>query len=187
MGYIDSLGSGKNASFIITGKFIKIMVFQKILVALDRSLEASVVLEQALNLSQQGKSTLMLFNCLSWEEEKKANPLIGIGTLGDINIYSYPKLDKLGHESLQKDIEQVQEWLTTLSKQVIAKDMSAEIDCRVGVPGSWICDRAKSWDADLIVLGRRGHTGLSELLLGSVSNYVVHHAPCSVLVVQQHK
>lgn len=163
------------------------MVFEKILVALDRSVEAPVVLEQALNLSQQGKSTLMLFHCLSWDEEEKANPLIGMGTLGDINIYSYQRLDKLSHESLQKDIEQVQEWLTNLSKQVIAKDMNAEIDCRVGASGSWICDRAKSWDADLIVLGRRGHTGLSELLLGSVSNYVVHHAPCSVLVVQDNK
>ncbi len=38
--------------------------------------------------------------------------------------------------------------------------------------------------ADLIVLGRRGRTGLAEALLGSVSNYVLHHAPCSVLVVQ---
>lgn len=33
-------------------------------------------------------------------------------------------------------------------------------------------------------MGRRGHKGLSEILLGSVSNYVVHHAPCSVLVLQ---
>ncbi|NEO65320.1 MAG: universal stress protein, partial [Moorea sp. SIO4G2] len=36
----------------------------------------------------------------------------------------------------------------------------------------------------LIVLGRRGLGGLKEMVLGSVSNYVVHHAPCSVLVVQ---
>ncbi|WP_442949349.1 universal stress protein [Nostoc sp.] len=41
-----------------------------------------------------------------------------------------------------------------------------------------------SWGADLIVLGRRGLKGFAELLAGSVSNHVVHHSPCSVLVVQ---
>jgi len=36
----------------------------------------------------------------------------------------------------------------------------------------------------LVVVGRRGHSGLSELFLGSVSNYVLHRAPCSVLTIQ---
>lgn len=47
-----------------------------------------------------------------------------------------------------------------------------------------ICDVARSWKADLIVLGRRGYSGVKELFLGSVSNYVLHHTPCSILTVQ---
>jgi nucleotide-binding universal stress UspA family protein len=47
-----------------------------------------------------------------------------------------------------------------------------------------ICQVAKDWGAELIMVGRRGNSGLSELILGSVSNYVVHHAHCSVLIVQ---
>jgi nucleotide-binding universal stress UspA family protein len=58
------------------------------------------------------------------------------------------------------------------------------LDCQLGEAGSLICKAAQNWGTDLIVIGRRGHRWLSEILLGSVSNYVVHHALCSVLVVQ---
>ena len=38
--------------------------------------------------------------------------------------------------------------------------------------------------ADLIVLGSRGLSGIKAFLLGSVSDRVAHHAPCSVLIVR---
>ena len=59
-----------------------------------------------------------------------------------------------------------------------------EFDCRLGNPGSVICDAAREWGADLIVVGRRGYKGLTEVLLGSVSSHVVRNAHCSVLIVQ---
>ena len=46
-----------------------------------------------------------------------------------------------------------------------------------------IVERAKEWNADLIVVGSHGR-GFWGRLLGSVSNGVVHHATCSVLVVR---
>jgi nucleotide-binding universal stress UspA family protein len=55
---------------------------------------------------------------------------------------------------------------------------------KIGDPGKLICETAKTWNADLIVVGRRGLNGLSELFMGSTSNYVLHHAPCDVLTIQ---
>ena len=49
-------------------------------------------------------------------------------------------------------------------------------------PATALLDAAK--DADLLVVGSRGHGGFAGLLLGSTSSQVAHHAPCPVLVVR---
>ena len=53
-----------------------------------------------------------------------------------------------------------------------------------GSPAQQIVERAEEWGADLIVVGSHGR-GFWGRLLGSVSNAVVHHATCSVLVVRK--
>jgi nucleotide-binding universal stress UspA family protein len=51
-------------------------------------------------------------------------------------------------------------------------------------PKSKIIDVAAEWKADLIVLGSHGRSGLNRFLMGSVSEAVARHAPCSVEVVR---
>ncbi len=53
-----------------------------------------------------------------------------------------------------------------------------------GFPADVICDVARSHGMDLIIIGSRGLSFTGRFLLGSVSDRVVHHAPCSVLVVR---
>jgi nucleotide-binding universal stress UspA family protein len=62
--------------------------------------------------------------------------------------------------------------------------MQVEISQNLGNSGSMICEVAKSWSADAIVMGRNQKSMLSEIFFGSTSNYVLHHAPCSVMVIQ---
>ncbi|MBP6743587.1 universal stress protein [bacterium] len=50
-----------------------------------------------------------------------------------------------------------------------------------------IIEHAKAWDADLIILGSHGRTGLEKFWLGSVAEKVLNHAPCSVEVVKLKK
>jgi nucleotide-binding universal stress UspA family protein len=47
-----------------------------------------------------------------------------------------------------------------------------------------ICDLAEEQQADLVVVGSHGNRGLRRALLGSTTEAVVRHAPCSVLVVR---
>ena len=54
-----------------------------------------------------------------------------------------------------------------------------------GPPGQVICWEAQERNCDQIVMGTHGHTGMAHLLLGSVAEYVIRHAPCPVLTVRQ--
>jgi len=52
-------------------------------------------------------------------------------------------------------------------------------------PVAGICDIADEKKADLVSVGTRGRTGLARLLIGSVAERVIRHAPCSVLVARR--
>ncbi|WP_051063088.1 universal stress protein [Ilumatobacter nonamiensis] len=56
-----------------------------------------------------------------------------------------------------------------------------EIEILGGDPGAAICERAEEAEIDLIVIGTSGTGGFKRALLGSVSDYVVRHAPCPVI------
>jgi nucleotide-binding universal stress UspA family protein len=81
----------------------------------------------------------------------------------------------------QADAEQV---AAQAAKQIAQKGLSVDTAVRQGDPRTAIVDEASEWGADLIVVGSHGHTGLKRLLLGSVAQAVVAHAPCSVEVAR---
>jgi nucleotide-binding universal stress UspA family protein len=61
---------------------------------------------------------------------------------------------------------------------------SAEFLIWTGDPGHAIVAAAEAEHADLLVVGTRGRRGAGRMLLGSVSDHLVHHAGCPVLVVR---
>ena len=60
----------------------------------------------------------------------------------------------------------------------------SEVSIRRGRPGEEICAAARERDVRMIVVGSRGAGRVEGVLLGSVSAYVIRHAPCPVLVVR---
>lgn len=58
-------------------------------------------------------------------------------------------------------------------------------EVKMGATDRVIIETAESWNADLIVVGSHGRGFWGRTLIGSVSDAVVHHAPCSVLVARK--
>jgi universal stress protein A len=78
--------------------------------------------------------------------------------------------------------EETKRQLTTQARTVT--ELTVETRVLVGPPGPSIVEIAKDCRADLIVMGTHGRSGLNRLLLGSVAEYVLRHAPCPVLTIK---
>ena len=156
-------------------------MFNKILAAVDRSDISIKVFEQALSLAKITSANLMLLHILSQEEEGSPEALIypNIDYYPGWNEQSFKLYQEHWYKFKNEGLQMLQSW----SAQANTSGVNTEFTQNTGSPGRMICELATSWDADLIIMGRRGRSGLAEFFLGSVSNYVLHHAPCSVQIV----
>jgi nucleotide-binding universal stress UspA family protein len=159
------------------------MSFQKIIVSLDDSDRSRAVVEVALDLAQKDQSCLKLLSCVS-------SQLLGqvVALSEDIGLYPSPVATQAYQMGQSELVIQQNDRLHAILQPYLEAAQQAglavEAEVKIGDVGEVVCQVAKDWSANLIVIGRRGRSGLSEALLGSVSNHVLHHATCSVLVVQ---
>jgi nucleotide-binding universal stress UspA family protein len=156
------------------------MKYQKILAAIDRSPMGKIVFEQALEIAKQDGAQLLLFHAIPVENQ---------GITPYSNLYGEELLEfsRFLQEQLDKEKENVRHWLAEYCQIATEQGVATEYDYKIGEAGRWVRELAHSWAADLVVIGRRGLRGLAEMFLGSVSNYIVHHVHCSVLVLQGEK
>jgi nucleotide-binding universal stress UspA family protein len=84
-------------------------------------------------------------------------------------------------ENSKKHYRQVLKPLHSLAE---AAKCSVHFEVVVGHPAEQIVRHAESWQADLIVVGHRGHTFFERWLTGSVAKHVIDYARCAVLVAR---
>ena len=148
-------------------------LFAKILVAVDGSKNAHRAAKIAVKLSVRNGAELLVISVVPRPSYLFA-PVSGAGVppmgLGDYYTYATNDAVKWVNEtiSLAKDRGVVARGRVLKSASVVRS----------------ITDYAEDEKVDLIVLGTRGMGGFNRLLLGSVSNGVVIHAHCAVLVVR---
>jgi nucleotide-binding universal stress UspA family protein len=157
-------------------------MFSRILVAVDRSELSQGVFQKAVQLAKAMQAEMMILHVLSQEEPGAPEPPMILGV--DYGSTISAELWQSYREQCAIFEQNQMDYLRSLVEKAAEQGVRAEYRLNYGNPGRVICDLARSWKADLIVVGRRGHSGLSELFLGSVSNYVLHRAPCSVLTIQ---
>lgn len=154
------------------------MSYQKILVALDRTAASDRVFDYALELAQSSQGELQLVHSLDVKVDNLGKLIdTGVGLQTSANMQ---------HDEEAVQLQQVQEarqWLEHLRAEALNRNVSADFVCEMADPGSFICHLAKTWAADVIVMGNSGKKGLKKLVSGSVSDYVAKHAPCPTMVV----
>ncbi|MBE9228164.1 universal stress protein [Phormidium sp. LEGE 05292] len=158
-------------------------MYKKILVAMDNSEISQQVFNSAVSMGKQNNATLMLLHVLTDEE-------MGLTEIASQHIsaleYHAAMVEQVEAYLKEKELFR-KKYLSLLEywvQEAADAGVPAEYTLNYGGPGRTICDLANNWDADLIMMGRRGLSGFSEFFMGSISNYVVHHSPCSVFIVQ---
>lgn len=96
-------------------------------------------------------------------------------------VRDFDRIEALRNENRESAKELVEGTARTL------RDAGYQVITSVeeGEPRTSIIDYAKRVKAELIVVGSHGRRGLPRLLLGSVSEYVTRHAPCSVEIIRE--
>jgi len=109
---------------------------------------------------------------LSGTEAPRLRSLLVIGA----GIAPPPLDDEAIHDAARRE-------LSVFLEAHLPNDLQVEPVVRTGMAADEIMAEAKAWGADLVVTGTHGRSGFSHLVLGSVAESVLRHAPCSVLVV----
>jgi nucleotide-binding universal stress UspA family protein len=158
-------------------------MLQKILLAIGDSPDSAQILESGLTLAEKLGAEILILHVLDPLVPHgliTINNSLGGGLLPIVNDLAIEQYIAAWNEYERKGIDRLQAY----AAQAKARGVKAETLQNYGDSGPLICEAAKNWSADAIVMGRNQKSMMSEIFLGSTSNYVVHHASCSVMVIQ---
>jgi len=151
----------------------------RILLASDGSESAAHATEVAVELSKKTHSELHVLYVgedstallypqaadTAWVVQEDLAPIEELGQ----------QFEQLARQTLDAEVEKVRAVGGTV----------AEVYLRMGTPGAEVVDLAEELGVGLVVVGSRGLGGIRRALIGSVSDSVVRHAHCPVLVVRK--
>lgn len=106
-----------------------------------------------------------------------------------VPIDNFAQSADYARQSEQKAREQAESYAAEAASRIkgcfphVGIDVTESVS--IGAADRGLIEAANDWGADLIVIGSQGRGFWERMLVGSVTDAVVHHAPCSVLVVRK--
>lgn len=135
---------------------------EKLLVPTDGSEFSEGAIREAINLSKTCSSKLIVISV----------------------IETNPEYASIAPQLIEKVEKEARQHLEAIKERASKEGIGCEIIARQGDdPYKYIVEEAAKNNIDIIIMGRRGRTGLKRLMMGSVTAKVIGHSPCDVLVV----
>ncbi len=135
---------------------------ERLLVAVDGSAFSDAAVDQAISLGVICNSQIFVISVVDL----------------------YPEQMEVAPTLVEKMSQEVRQHLERAKKKIKKADISCETIVRMGgQPHKFIVQEAKERKVDLILMGTHGRSGIMRMLMGSVAQNVIGHAPCPVMVV----
>jgi nucleotide-binding universal stress UspA family protein len=141
-------------------------VFRNLLVAFDGSDHAERALAEAIDLARDTGAALTVIAVV---------PELSTWALSSATGVDFGRL----HDDLVAEYQQ----MLDAARHKVPRELSPQIKLLEGRPGTAILDELRSGGYDLVAMGSRGRGELRSMVLGSVSQDVLHGSPVPVLVV----
>jgi nucleotide-binding universal stress UspA family protein len=148
----------------------------KILVPLDGSPVSKKAAKYAIHIAKAENAKLVLMHVV---EDVKQGGAIGLqAKYGNVRLVEgFRRARTKAAEKWMSEIKSQTDLAGVKStSEIVPDDGTSEV--------GMITSYAKKNDIDLIVMGKKGQSKFRQLLVGSVTNAVINHAPCPVLVVR---
>jgi nucleotide-binding universal stress UspA family protein len=148
----------------------------------------------AIDGSEHGQLALAEVTRVPWSEGSEIRvisaaemPFFSAAEFGTLPKQYYEELEQATRDRAEKVVEEA---IAKLRRVLSQHSQATRLPTITGEflfapPREAIVEEARRWGADWIVLGSHGYRGYKRFLLGSVSQSVAAHAPCSVLIVRK--
>jgi nucleotide-binding universal stress UspA family protein len=144
-------------------------MYQAIVVGTDGSNRAARAIAEALGLAKLTGATLHVVHVV----RTVSAPMMGV--------------EGVDHAAVAKAHADLHDEGALICSNVVAEagrqGVAIEAHNVEGDAADVLIDVAKAVDADLVVIGNKGMSGIKRFVLGSVPNKVSHHCPCNLLIV----
>jgi nucleotide-binding universal stress UspA family protein len=149
----------------ITDLYQEAIMFQKILVAVDRSENSQQAFNEAIALAKTTKARLMVLHVLSPQSDDYPELALLTGFEGYYSNHYEAALERQ-MKAMEEFEQRSLDFVRSLAERAEVLGILTEFSQNSGDPGRTICSIASSWQANLIILGRRGRNGVKRILFG---------------------